>query len=178
MSQRTIYITRAGEKKVFPLLSSHLFFLFPSKEVQNRWHHHLGFFQLVRLDLLMKWSLYAMLPMQMCSCTLLYCSHRQETALQWVWYQLHPGECTVWMLRLYIISFPSWSRSRWCFCSDIKWRLSLLFLVAACLNTPIHVLSAAVGKPCSCDCASWCQQLCNHNGMFPAFVFDILSVSV
>lgn len=27
------------------------------------------YFQLVRLDLLMKWSLYAILPMQMCSCT-------------------------------------------------------------------------------------------------------------
>lgn len=27
------------------------------------------FFQLVRLDLLMKWSLYAVLPVQMCSCT-------------------------------------------------------------------------------------------------------------
>lgn len=55
--------------KFVPLLVLPILFTFPSKEVQNRWHHHRGLFQLVRLDLLMKGSLYAMLPMQMCSCT-------------------------------------------------------------------------------------------------------------
>lgn len=63
----TINIARA--KKALSLLFLPLLFPFLSKERQNRWNHHLCFFQLVRLDLLMKWSLYAMLHMQMCSCT-------------------------------------------------------------------------------------------------------------
>lgn len=58
----------SAEKAFSPLVLPLLFPL-PSKVVQNRWHHHLCFFRLVRLDLLMKWSLHAVLAMQMCSCT-------------------------------------------------------------------------------------------------------------
>lgn len=84
-------------KSFFPLLSSH-FFPLHSTVVQNRWHHHLCFFRLVRLDLLMKWSLYAILPMQMCGCGYFsQCSFHLTG-----WSNPPPEVSSVWMLGLYL----------------------------------------------------------------------------
>ena len=104
------YIARA--ENAFPPSYPPHAFPFSSKALQNRWHHHLVFFQLVRLDLLMKGSLYVLLPMQTCSCT--FSNHFQATVRNCPAPAVRAVSLTAWRTSSALFTFSS-HKVVWCF---------------------------------------------------------------
>lgn len=109
---REQYITpELGKKTVFPLLSSHLFSSFPAKKFRTDGTTTLVFSN--SLDLTCWWN-GAFTLCCPCRCVAVHffiaaCC----PAVSVIWSTACGMYCTAWVLHFYILSFPSWSQSRW-----------------------------------------------------------------